>query len=233
LDDLDLKILERLRENARIPLLQLSRDLGVSDVTVHTRIEQMQESGVIKGYKSIVNYELLGLPIVAFIQLKISQGKADEVIDFLKRVLWVSEVYDINGEYELLIKIRAKDTSDLRDKVESELSKEGHIVEKNVMIVLRTEKEIDESPLIGSVGFKGKSGVMHKFTDATRRRAKVQKVIDVYNSKATEVEILKAFAKAIDVGAREVEIVAPSYTKNAQRLARQYKMKLKTKEENA
>ncbi len=230
MDDLDLKILEHLRQNARIPLLQLSRDLGVSDVTIHTRINQMLEDGVIKGFKSIVGYEQLGFPIVAFVQLKISQGKADEIISFLRAIPWVAEIYDVNGEYELLVKIRAKDPSDLRDKVESEMSKEGHILEKNLIIVLRTEKDKDEIPLVGMVGFKGKSGVVHKFTDVLRSKAKVQKVVDVYNSKATELEILKAFTKALDVGAREVEIVAPSYTKSAERLAKQYKMKLKRKE---
>ncbi|MGI0078867.1 MAG: Lrp/AsnC family transcriptional regulator [Nitrososphaerales archaeon] len=230
LDDLDLKILEHLRENARIPLLQLSHALGVSDVTLHTRINQMFQAGVISGFRSKINYGMLGFAITAFVQLKVSQGSSDEVISLLDRIPWVSEIYDVNGEYELLVKIRAKDPSDLRDKVESELSAVGHILEKNLMIVLRTEKDRDEIPLVGMVGFPGKSGVVHKFNDVRREKSKVRRVVDVYASKVTESEILKTFAKALDVGAREIEIVGPAYTKTAESLAKQYKMKLKRKE---
>ncbi len=189
----------------------------------------MQNAGVIKAFRSIINYERLDFPIVAFVQLKVSQGKADQIISVLKDIPWVSEIYDVNGEYELLVKIRAKDPSDLRDKVESELSRVGNIIEKNLIIVLRTEKDKDEIPLVGMVGFKGKSGVVHKFTDVMRNKAKERKVVDVYETKATELEILKAFAKALDVGARDVEIIAPSYTKSAERLAKEYKMRLKRK----
>lgn len=190
----------------------------------------MSEAGVIQGFRSKVNYAHLGFAITAFVQLKVAQGSADQVVSLLHKIPWVSEIYDVNGEYELLIKIRAKDPSDLRDKVESELSNVGKILEKNLIIVLRTEKDKDEIPLVGMVGFRGKSGVVHKFTDVHREKSKVQKVVDVYTSKVTELEILKAFAKALDVGAREVEIVAPSYTRTAESLAKQYKMKLKTKE---
>lgn len=230
MDDLDLKILEHLRENARVPLLQLSHALGVSDVTLHTRIEQMSAAGIIQGFRTMINYAQLGFGITAFVQLKVSQGSADEVISLLNKIPWVSEVYDVNGEYEILIKIIAKDPSDLRDKVESDLSKVGHVLEKNLIIVMRKEKGRDEIPLVGMVGFKGKSGVVHKFADVQREKSKVQRVLEVYTSRVTEVEILKAFAKALDVGAREIEIIAPSYTKTAESLAKQYKMRLKTKE---
>ncbi|HKW05053.1 MAG TPA: Lrp/AsnC family transcriptional regulator [Nitrososphaerales archaeon] len=232
MDDIDLKILESLRENARIPLLQLSRSIGVSDVTLHTRIKQLVESGVIQGFRSVIDYERLGFEITAFVQLKVSQGSADAVVSHLRKISWISEIYDVNGEYEILVKMRAKDPSDLRDKVESNLSGTGKIIEKNLIIVLRTEKAKDEIPIVENVGFKGSSGVLHKFSDVHREKSKVQKVVDVYSSRVTEVEILKSFTKALDVGAREIEIVAPGYTRSAENLAKDYKMNLKRKEES-
>lgn len=231
MDDIDLKILESLRENARVPLLQLSRSIGVSDVTLHTRIKQLTESGVIQGFRSVIDYERLGFEITAFVQLKVSQGSADAVVSHLRKIPWVSEIYDVNGEYELLVKMMARDPSDLRDKVESNLSGSGRILEKNLIIVLRTEKAKDEIPIVENVGFKGRSGVLHKFSDVNREKSKVRKVVDVYSSKVTEVEILKSFTKALDVGAREIEIVAPGYTRIAENLAKDYKMNLKKKEE--
>ena len=67
LDDMDKKILSILVENARIPLKQIAAQVFLSPPAVSARIERMERSGVITGYRAALAPEKLGYHIVAFI----------------------------------------------------------------------------------------------------------------------------------------------------------------------
>lgn len=61
LDDVDRQLLNLLQENARYTAIQLAEEVGVSDNTVHNRIERLEEAGVVVGYGAAVDHELTGL----------------------------------------------------------------------------------------------------------------------------------------------------------------------------
>src|SRR5579875_1617203 len=215
MDDLDLKILDALRLNSRRPLLEIARELGVSDVTVHSRVREMIQKGIIKGFTCIVDYESLGLHVTAFLEIKIEAGSLESVMSDLKQFSWITDIYEVQGEYNLLLKARARDLSDLRDKVELEISKIPHVISVHTTTVLKTRREWGHVQLTKSTAVRGASGAVHEFSDVIKNNSEVSKVVDYHNSKVKEVDVVHLYAKAFDVGATNLEIIAPSYTKKA------------------
>ena len=61
LDDIDKELLNLLQENARYKATELAEEIGVSDNTIHNRMEQLEDSNIIKGYTTRTNYDQAGL----------------------------------------------------------------------------------------------------------------------------------------------------------------------------
>ena len=80
LDHIDAKILNLLRENARMPLKEIAEHVFLSSPAVSARIERLEKEGYITGYQVKLNPALLGYPIKAFINLEV-----EPVIPILKR----------------------------------------------------------------------------------------------------------------------------------------------------
>ncbi|MBU4256569.1 MAG: Lrp/AsnC family transcriptional regulator [Thermoplasmatales archaeon] len=111
-DDRDLEILKILQENCRKSMKEIALALGCPTSTVHSRIKKMRESGVIKGYKAILDGKYLGKGTTAFILASFSSREDVSQRDVAKKLSSfqdVQEVHIITGEWDIIIKIMAKD----------------------------------------------------------------------------------------------------------------------------
>jgi len=81
MDDKDIEILKHLSADGRQSARQLSHRLGVSTVTVLSRIKKLEKENIIQGYSVRLNHELLGFDITAIIEIKTSKGKMLEIED--------------------------------------------------------------------------------------------------------------------------------------------------------
>ena len=88
LDHIDAKILNLLRENARMPLKEIAEHVFLSSPAVSARIERLEKEGYITGYQVKLNPALLGYPIKAFINLEVEP---------------VQECNCVTGDYSMLI----------------------------------------------------------------------------------------------------------------------------------
>ena len=93
LDSLDIDLLNTLREQPRIGVLELSRVLQVARGTVQARIDRMEKAGVITGYGPDIDVAAAGLPVQAFVALEIAQGALDQVTEELSAQPAVLEAY--------------------------------------------------------------------------------------------------------------------------------------------
>lgn len=59
LDNINLKILDELIGNGRIPKMEIAKRLSVARVSVRDRIEEMEAAGIIEGYTVLINWTLL------------------------------------------------------------------------------------------------------------------------------------------------------------------------------
>jgi len=117
LDELDHKILEVLRKDSRTPFTEVGRGLGVSDATVHVRVNKMIDEGVITGFTVKVDEEALGKRIHGFVLVNVQPGSLKDVVNGLLEHKEVNEVYEIHGPNDLIIKVEVEGLDELRSLI--------------------------------------------------------------------------------------------------------------------
>ncbi|MDS0527877.1 Lrp/AsnC family transcriptional regulator [Clostridium sp. SHJSY1] len=113
MDKVDLKLIKLLQENARYPLKQLAEQVFLSPPAVSARIDKLEKSGVITGYRATVNQLELGYNIVAFINLAMTPKLKPEFYPFISACPNVIECNCVTGSYSMLIKVAYHTTMEL------------------------------------------------------------------------------------------------------------------------
>src|SRR5215813_13563031 len=141
IDEINLKIINILKKDSSTPFVDVAKQIGVSDATVHMRVKRMIATDIINKFTISVYNNLLGYDHMAFLGINISPGSADQIISDLLKIEEVLEMHEMHGKFDLLLKIRAKNLTHMRDIVENKVCKIPHILESELMTVLKTEKE--------------------------------------------------------------------------------------------
>jgi len=142
--DLDARIIRVLQEDGRASLREIAQQLGVSTTTVSKRLQRLLDSGIIKGFKPVLDYEKLGYPITAITQIKAKGNRIPEILEALRADPNLTHVYEITGEFDLLVIGKFKDQDSMNREIKRLL---GHpaIEHTNTSIVLSVVKE--DSPI--------------------------------------------------------------------------------------
>ncbi|MBC8502052.1 MAG: Lrp/AsnC family transcriptional regulator [Nitrosopumilus sp.] len=140
MDDKDMQILKYLLTDARQSARQLSQRLGVSTVTMISKIKKLEEKKIIHGYSARLNHELLGYDITAIIEIKTTQGKMVEIEHEIAKHDNVIAVYDITGDADTVVIAKFKNRESLSLFVKS-LSAIPNVENTITHIVLNTIKE--------------------------------------------------------------------------------------------
>jgi len=98
LDKTDSKVLKNLLVDARQSSRQLALKLGMSTVTILSRIKKLEKRKIIKGYTTLVDHEKLGYDLTAIIEIIAKKDKMVEVENFLSNIENVCAVYDVTGQ---------------------------------------------------------------------------------------------------------------------------------------
>jgi Lrp/AsnC family leucine-responsive transcriptional regulator len=117
LDEVDQGIIERLKEDARTTFVDIGKALDVSDATVYNRVKRLNEAGVIKRFTIEVDEAAVGKKVSGFILVNVRPGAVKEVSRQLCEVEKVSEVHEIHGSEDLIVKVRAKNLGRLRSVI--------------------------------------------------------------------------------------------------------------------
>ncbi|MBD5191742.1 MAG: AsnC family transcriptional regulator [Barnesiella sp.] len=116
LDSLDVNILQLLSDNARKPYLEVARETGVSGAAIHQRVAKLQQMGVIKGSETLVSPESIGYDTCAYLGVYVKDPQSfDNLLEKLKDIPEVVECHLTTGQYDMLIKVYAKNNTDLYD----------------------------------------------------------------------------------------------------------------------
>ena len=123
LDSLDFKILVMLSENARRPYLEIARECGVSGAAVHQRVQKLYSMGVIREAITVINPSSLGFDTCAYIGLMLKEpSKSERIIEAIRKIPEVVECYYTTGQYDVFIKIYARNNEDLLRLIHNSLS---------------------------------------------------------------------------------------------------------------
>ena len=141
LDDINLRIIDILSKDSSTTFVEIAKQIGISDATVHLRVRRLIAVGIITKFTISVDNNLLGYDHLAFMGINVEPGFADEATLELSNLDEVLEIHEMHGTFDLLLKIRARDLNQMRDVVENKIRKLPHILETELMTVLKTKKE--------------------------------------------------------------------------------------------
>jgi Lrp/AsnC family transcriptional regulator for asnA, asnC and gidA len=140
LDGVDRKLIELLQEDAKVPYAKLAKRLGISSSGVHKRVKRLANEGVIRKFVAVVDPQILGKKLKAFIGISTAPGTCGEVIAQLSRRPEVLEIHEVAGEHDLFVKIITDDTLKLNE-ILHEMDRIQGVSSSRTLIVLKTEKE--------------------------------------------------------------------------------------------
>ncbi|UDF29561.1 UNVERIFIED_ORG: Lrp/AsnC family transcriptional regulator [Roseateles sp. XES5] len=108
MDDKDRQIIWSLQKDGRLSNQELSEQVALSPSPCLRRLRQLEESGVIKGYTAIVDEEMYGLPITAFVRIRLERHSEQAIATFERRVRAIDEIQDcyvMTGEVDYLLRV--------------------------------------------------------------------------------------------------------------------------------
>ncbi len=142
MDNIDLKILDLLQENARTSNAEISRRLDMAPSAVLERIRKLESKNVISGYEVKLNPKLLHYGLMAFIFVREIEGTGSwSTGEQLSKLPEVLEVHHVAGEDCLLVKVRTKDTDHLEKLLKKDFAAIESLMSTRTTIVLSTIKE--------------------------------------------------------------------------------------------
>lgn len=114
IDGIDKKILRALMEDARTPVLEIARSVGVSGAAIHQRLRKLEKSGLISGSKFVINPKVLGFTTMAFVGIFLDKAMNNpDAVKQLKKIPEVLECHYTTGNWSILVKILCKDNEHL------------------------------------------------------------------------------------------------------------------------
>lgn len=144
---LDLAILEQLGRDGRASFRTLAERLGVSTSTVSHRVRQLEEEGIICGYVPVLDYEKLGYRLTAITKIKVKGAQIPKIVAELIKEDTLVHVYEITGDYDVLVIGKYMDESQMNREIKRILSR-PEIESTNTSIVLSAAKEGGELALL-------------------------------------------------------------------------------------
>lgn len=142
LDEIDLKIVRLMQENARINNAELARILGMAPSAVLEKSKKLEQKEVLISYHAKVNPSAVNQNLLSFIFIKANEIIGDEETGkLLAQIPEVLEVHDIAGDDGYIIKVRTSDTIALMNLMKRSLSSIPGIISTRTIIVLQTVKE--------------------------------------------------------------------------------------------
>jgi len=140
IDDVDLEIIRRLKENSKLTYKEIAEAMGISIGAVYNRIKRLEEYGVIKGYTVNIDYSKLGYDLTAIIMLQVDGPHIIEVEKKLAKYEENMSVYDVTGDFDIVVIAKVKDREHL-NKLIKEILTIPHVKRTVTSIALSVVKE--------------------------------------------------------------------------------------------
>ena len=122
IDGIDKKILRFLMEDARKPVLEIARSIGISGAAIHQRLRKLEASGLLSGSKFIVSPKSLGYTTMAYIGIYLDKAMSNPMaVKQLEKIPEVLECHYTTGNWSILIKVLCRDNEHLMQVLNKEI----------------------------------------------------------------------------------------------------------------
>lgn len=125
LDGIDKTILNFLMEDAKKPILEIAKKIGITGAAVHQRLRKLENSGLIEGSRMMLDARLLGYKTMAFVGVYLDKAVSNpQAVKQLSEIPEVIECHYTTGNWSIFIKILCKDNEHLM-----------HVLNKNIQAI--------------------------------------------------------------------------------------------------
>ena len=144
LDEFDRKILAILGRDGRITFTELALQVGLSKTPCQQRVKRLVDSGLIVGFRAIVDPAKVGLDHVAFTEVKLSDTREAALKEFnnaVRRIPEVEECHMIAGGFDYLLKVRTSDIRRYRLVLAEHISALPYVASTSTFVAMETVRE--------------------------------------------------------------------------------------------
>lgn len=145
LDDIDRRMIDILRREARISIPALAERVGLGRATAYTRFDRLVDRGVIRGFRADVDPKALGLEVAALVLVNVEQRNWRAIQPTLAALDSVEWVGLASGAFDIVLRVRCANLDALRDVVLVQLHAVDGVTSAQTVVLL------DETPVEGSV----------------------------------------------------------------------------------
>lgn len=144
LDSYDEAILRLLAAEGRITATDLARRIGLSKSPTQARLKRLEETGVIAGYRAMLDPIAMGMAHVAFVEVRLSDTREAALQAFNRAVRAIPEVeqcHMIASRFDYLLKVRTADIADYRRVLAERISALPHVAGTSTYVAMEAVKE--------------------------------------------------------------------------------------------
>ena len=135
LDDTDRRILDELAVDGRMSMRTLAERLHVSRANAYARVDRLQKSGVIRGFRADVDPVASGLTTTAYVTLNLRQADWRRIREQLQALPGIAHIGLVGGDFDVILLVRARDNEDLRRLVLDEIQgMEGVLTTRTLLV---------------------------------------------------------------------------------------------------
>lgn len=144
LDELDQKILNLLKQDAKLGTKEIASQIGLTNTPTYERIRRLEKKGVIKAYIAVLDKKKQGYALTVLCNVQLKSHASNYIEEFEQAIIQLKEVtdcYHIAGNYDYLLKINIQDMDGYAVFVKEKLAVIPHISTVQSSFVMRMLKE--------------------------------------------------------------------------------------------
>jgi len=144
LDDFDRRMIAALVDDGRMTVTDLAEAVGLSKTPCQVRLKRLQQAGVIRGFRAIIDPAKLGLDHIAFTEVKLSDTREAALCEFnaaVRRIAEVEECHMLASNFDYLLKVRTADIRRYRIVLGEKISALPHVASTSTFVAMETVME--------------------------------------------------------------------------------------------
>lgn len=150
LDNIDIKLLELLQENAKFTTKELASKVNLSPTPVFERIRNLERNGYIKKYTAILNPEKIQVGFSVYCNIRLKKHSQEYILNFvaaIKDIKEVTECYNVSGDYDFMLKIYVQNMEHYQSFVQDKLGIIDSIGSLHSIFVMKEVKKTFSLPI--------------------------------------------------------------------------------------
>jgi len=139
MSDLDRRLVAALRKNARAPLSDIAAELNVMRATVRKRLDRLERTGVILGYRAVLGEDVATHPVRGMMMIGIEGRGAERITRALHAITAVRAIHSTNGRWDLIVELGTQ-TLEALDAVLAQIRRLDGVVASETNLLLATKR---------------------------------------------------------------------------------------------